>query len=75
MSWHPLAEGVAYPFEIVCPDGFVRHYPYADEGDAQSDARHASERSCQFYDKPSRLEEAFGKCRGGTHRVRKREIS
>lgn len=26
-------------YEIVCPDGRVRHYPYHNEGDAESDAR------------------------------------
>jgi hypothetical protein len=29
-------------FEIVCPDGLSRHYPYHNEGDARCDATGAS---------------------------------
>lgn len=73
MNWRPRYEGEIYPFEIVCPDGFVRHFSYANEGDAGSDAKFASESSCQFHKQPSRLELAFGPCPGGTHLVRRRE--
>ena len=35
-------------YEIVCPDGRVRHFPFHNEGDAKSDAEHYSrERDCQ----------------------------
>jgi len=73
VNWKPLFESVSYPFEIVCPDGFVRHFPYLNEQDAQSDARIASESRCQFFERVNRLEEALGACRGGLHSVRKRE--
>jgi len=66
------ATGILYPFEIVCPDGLVRHFPYQHEGDATSDAAVAETKRCQFYPKPNRLEEAFGACPGGRHLVRRR---
>ena len=72
MTWKPRYEGETYPFEIVCPDGFVRHFSYANRSDAESDARLAADRSCRFHSKPNRLEEAFGACPGGVHSVRER---
>lgn len=73
MTWKPRYEGEAYPFEIVCPDGFVRHFSYTNREDAESDAKFASESSCQFQKQQSRLELAFGSCGGGVHTVRKRD--
>ena len=72
MSWKGLYEEVVYPFEIVCPDGFVRHFSYTDAEDAVSDAKVASESRCQFFPQPNRLELSLGACSGGTHTVRKR---
>jgi hypothetical protein len=34
----PLCQG----FEVVCPDGLVRGYPFHSLGDAESEAKHAS---------------------------------
>ena len=75
MSWKPLVDDTTYDFEIVCPDGKVRHYPYLHEGDAEADARHAGERRCQFYAEPNHLEKLHGSCPGGAHRVRKKGSS
>lgn len=73
MTWKPRYEGESYPFELVCPDGYVRHFSYANRSDAESDAKVASEGSCQFYKRLSRLELAYGPCPGGAHWVRERE--
>lgn len=72
MNWKSQLEGTLYPFEIVCPDGFSRHFPYANEEDAESDARVAEQSSCQFFPHPNRLELAFGPCPSGKHTVRKK---
>lgn len=75
MTWRGLFEGVSYPFEIVCPDGRVRHFPYMHEGDAEADAKHATEKNCRFYDKKSSLEEQHGDCPGGVHSVRRKDAA
>lgn len=67
------SKGIVYPFEIVCPDGLVRHFPYAHRADAESDAAHATSKGCRFFEKPNRLEQAFGECPAGSHTVRERE--
>lgn len=67
LPWVTLVE-----LDIVCPDGRVRHFPYFNAVDAASDARMASERGCQFYPEPSRLERDAGPCPGGEHSVRAR---
>jgi hypothetical protein len=61
-------------FEVVCPDGHVRHYPYHNEGDAKCDAEVFSERGCSW---PSARSGSRGSihgqkpaCPGGTHTVR-----
>lgn len=72
MTWKPRYEAESYPFEIVCPDGFVRHFSYSHRGDAESDAKVATASSCQFFKSPNRLELAFGTCPGGVHSVRER---
>ena len=55
-------------WEIVCPDGRVRHLPYRNRGDADVDAELCEERHCQIYDGP--LDVGAGPCPGGPHRVR-----
>lgn len=57
-------------FEVVCPDGRVRHYPYHNEGDAQCDAEVFTERKCQLYPEPSPLELEQTPCPEGVHTVR-----
>jgi hypothetical protein len=63
-------------WEVVCPDGRVRHFPYHNLGDAKSHARHASDadwfakRGCRLAPKPSRLERSQPACCGGRHTVR-----
>lgn len=57
-------------YELVCPDGAVRHFRYYSAVDAESDAALAEQQGCRFYAKPSRLERAFGPCPGGAHSVR-----
>ncbi len=56
-------------YEIVCPDGRVRHYPYHNEGDADCDARVHSERVCRtFHDDPPEWNDP--PCPQGNHTVR-----
>lgn len=75
MSWKGLFESVRYSFEIVCPDGLVRHFAYLHREDAEADAKLASERSCRFYPTRSSLEERHGDCPGGEHSVRDRSTA
>ena len=67
-----VARQLSSGFELVCPDGLVRHFPYVNQLDAESDARFAQHRGCRFYDTPSRLEREAGPCPGGEHAVRPR---
>lgn len=53
-------------WEIVCPDGQVRQFPYHNEGDAKSDARVCSKRGCEL----PPLFEHLTKCPQGTHTIR-----
>lgn len=56
--------------EIVCPDGSVRHYPFHNEGDAKSDARHYTEkRDCKVGPR-SPPEWGDPPCPQGEHTVR-----
>lgn len=64
MTEPPLCSG----YEVVCPDGRVRHYH--NLGDAEGDARIYSERKCQAWPKPSRLELSQPPCPEGEHTVR-----
>lgn len=54
----PLCSG----WQVVCPDGLKRHFPYHNLGDAESHARFASDPkwvakrgSCRLAPKPSKL--------------------
>lgn len=62
----PLCTG----YEVVCPDGRVRDYPYHNLGDAESTARLATERQCRLYPEPSPLELSCPPCPEGLHVVR-----
>lgn len=61
-------------YEIVCPDGRVRRYPYHNQGDALSDAKHVTHRGCLrmggVFETPSELETSLPDCPGGEHTVR-----
>lgn len=65
-------------WEIVCPDGRVRHLPYINLGDAESDATSidrktsvkGAELACRMYPNPGSLERKHGPCPGGKHEVR-----
>lgn len=62
-------------WEIVCPDGNVRHYPYIDRGRAEWDAQ-VAEDDCQFlgYSQESVLWKYLPTCFGGRHTVRPAEV-
>lgn len=58
-------------WEVVCPDGRVRGYPYINYGDAESAARIKTERGkCRLYPKPSPIELSQPPCPLGEHTVR-----
>lgn len=56
-------------WEIVCPDGRVRHYPFHNFGDAEAMALRFSERRCQLFKEPSPLELRHPPCPEGKHEV------
>lgn len=63
-------------WEVVCPDGLVRHNRYHNLGDAESHARFASDpawfakRGCRLAPKPGRVERSLPLCCGGKHEAR-----
>ena len=60
-------------WEILCPDGFVRDYPYHNRGNAESMADLSSKsikKACRLYPKRSPIELALPPCPGGKHIVR-----
>lgn len=58
------------PWEIVCPDGNVRHWPYSNQGDAAFDAGVYSSHRCQLEPEPNPLQAAHGPCPEGEHGIR-----
>jgi hypothetical protein len=56
-------------WEIVCPDGRVRHYPFHNLDDAEDAAGHCAKR-CDPYKIPSDLMTSQPPCPHGTHTVR-----
>jgi len=64
-------------WEVVCPDGRVRGYPYHNHGDAKAHAQKSSDpiwfakrRSCRLAPEPSPIETSQPPCPGGKHHVR-----
>jgi len=61
-------------YEIVCPDGHVRRYPYTNDATAVSDARHVTENGCwrmgSTFAEPNEIETRLPSCPGGEHTVR-----
>lgn len=63
-------------YEVVCPDGRCRHYPYRNKGDAVCDARmltkgeHADKFNCvpRRRARPDWL--TYPPCPGGKHTIR-----
>lgn len=62
-------------FEVVCPDGHVRHYPFHNEGDAASAANRATTKKCRPAPNPSPIELLHPPCLGGEHTVRAIDLS
>jgi len=56
-------------WEIVCPDGRVRRYPFHNLDDAEDAAEHCAER-CDPFKVPSELMTSQPPCPHGTHTVR-----
>lgn len=61
---NPGSSSDVVAWEIVCPDGGVRHMPYTNEEDAAFDADLCTEEGCQLYP------DTLGGCPGGEHFVR-----
>lgn len=56
-------------WEIVCPDGGLRHFPYATRDDAEFDATLCAEEGCQIFPESTWLEPRRPTCMGGPHRI------
>lgn len=56
-------------WELVCPDGGVRHFPYSNKDDAEYDATLCTEEGCQIFPESQSLEPTRPACVGGEHRV------
>lgn len=57
-------------WEIVCPDGRVRGYPFINEDDARAEASEKTQQQCRLWPEPSTLELEQPPCPGGEHVVR-----
>ncbi len=57
-------------WEVVCPDGRVRDYPYHNEGDAESMARAMTKRQCRIWKEADPIELSQPPCPEGKHTVR-----
>ena len=62
-------------WEIVCPDGGVRHFPYADKNDAEYDATLCAEEGCHIFPESQWLEPRRPQCAGGQHRIVRARVS
>ncbi|HEU5073925.1 MAG TPA: hypothetical protein VFU02_07125 [Polyangiaceae bacterium] len=65
----PQSRRSTMAWEIVCPDGGVRHFPYADKSDADFDVTLCAEEGCQIFPESHWLEATRPPCAGGPHRV------
>lgn len=59
----------AVAWEIVCPDGGVRHFPYSSKDDAEYDASLCIEEGCQIFPESYALGGMRPPCAGGSHRI------
>lgn len=58
-------------WQIVCPDGLVRHFPYVNDTAARYDANARTEHGCRLSAKMNKLEAAHPPCPGGEHTIRR----
>lgn len=63
-----LIHGSLMRWQVRCPDGHVRHYPYLNREDAAFDCS-VFDRCCQRYDTLNALERELPPCRGKPHVV------
>lgn len=70
-----MSDDICAGYEVVCPDGLIRHYPYHNRGDAEAHARKASDpkwfakRGCRLAPNPAKLELSMPPCSGGHHEI------
>ena len=60
-------------YEIVCPDGLVRHLPFINAEDATADARTYTLRGCELLSDAATVRAMLGvttRCHGGRHTPR-----
>lgn len=57
-------------WEVVCPDGCVRHFPYHNLGDAECDAEVFAEGRCELGLESRSSEANRSACPQGRHAVR-----
>ncbi len=58
-------------WQIVCPDGHVRHAPYHDEAEARGDAAVFTATGCRLFGSASSARDNLPPCGGGMHEVRR----
>jgi hypothetical protein len=56
-------------WEVTCPDGRVRHWPYVSRSDAETACLAFSAGACRAHTRPSALETGQPRCPGGRHTV------
>ncbi len=61
---------LASGWEVICPDGHVRHWPYVSRADAEADGRIFAAGACRSHRKAPALEGGRPPCPGGAHTVR-----
>lgn len=57
-------------WEVTCPDGRIRHWPYVSRADAEADGCVFSAGACRSHRKAAALETSQPPCPGGLHTVR-----
>jgi hypothetical protein len=58
-------------WQIICPDGLVRHFPYVSQEAAEVDADCCSKLGCRMTPKMNPLEVAHPPCPRGVHTIRR----
>lgn len=61
--------GGAVTWMVVCPDGYVRHFPYSIRENADADAR-VFDRRCRRFAQPNELEARLPPCERAPHAVK-----
>lgn len=70
-SAETMSRDIEHSWEVVCPDGRVRDYPYTNEGDAESMAQAKGRYRCQCYPEPGEIETSQPPCPEGEHAIRR----